>query len=102
MPRLFQIFSQSDYLIQNIHINSHIEWQIVQIQISWSLQKPTDLDLHSCKGRVYPVLAGQGLIKSTIIGNGVSFTSVCKVNSAIRVNIEFVILGISFIFFVLC
>ena len=40
------IFSQSDYLIQIIDINSHTLWQIVQIQISWFLQKPTDLDLH--------------------------------------------------------
>ena len=27
-------------------INSHTEWQTVQIQISWLLMKPTDLDLH--------------------------------------------------------
>ena len=46
MPRLFLIFSQSDYLIQIGDINSHTEWQTVQIQISWFLQKPTDLDLH--------------------------------------------------------
>ena len=26
--------------------NSHTEWQTVQIQISWLLQKPTDLELH--------------------------------------------------------
>ena len=39
------IFSQSDYLIQIIDINSHTERQTVQIQISWLLQKPTDLDL---------------------------------------------------------
>ena len=26
--------------------NSHSEWQTVQIQFSWLLQKPTDLDLH--------------------------------------------------------
>ena len=26
--------------------NSNTEWQTVQIQISWLLQKPTDLDLH--------------------------------------------------------
>ena len=42
----FQIFSQSDYLIQIVNINSHSDWQTVQIQISWLLQKPTDLDLH--------------------------------------------------------
>ena len=40
------IFSQSDYLIQVVVTNSNIEWQTVQIQISWLLQKPTDLDLH--------------------------------------------------------
>ena len=30
----------------DFEINSCIEWQTVQIQISWLLQKPTDLDLH--------------------------------------------------------
>ena len=40
------IFSQSDYLMQIVAINSHTKWQTVQIQISWLLQKPTDLDLH--------------------------------------------------------
>ena len=39
-------FTQSGYLIQIVDINSHSEWQTVQIQISWLLQKPTDLDLH--------------------------------------------------------
>ena len=39
-------FSQSGYLIQIVDINSHSEWQTVQIQISWLLQKPTDLYLH--------------------------------------------------------
>ena len=48
MPHPLQIFSLSDYLIQFVDINSHKEWQTVQIQISWLLrsQKPTDLDLH--------------------------------------------------------
>ena len=46
MPCPFQIFSQSDCLIQIIDINSHTEWQTVQIPISWLLLKPTDLDLH--------------------------------------------------------
>ena len=46
MPHPLPFFSQSDYLIQFIDRNSHIEWQTVQIQISWLLQKPTDLDLH--------------------------------------------------------
>ena len=40
------IFRQSDYLIQIVAINSHTYWQTVPIQISWLLQKPTDLDLH--------------------------------------------------------
>ena len=46
MPRPLLIFSQSDYLIQVVDTNSNTEWQTVQIQISWLLQKPTDLDLH--------------------------------------------------------
>ena len=46
MPRPLLIVSQSDYLIQTVNIKSHTEWQTVQIQISWLLQKPTDLDLH--------------------------------------------------------
>ena len=29
----------------------HIQWQTVQIQISWLLQKPTDLDLHCLQRR---------------------------------------------------
>ena len=46
MPCPLLIFSQSDYLIYIVHINSDTQWQTVQIQISWLLQKPTDLDLH--------------------------------------------------------
>ena len=46
MPCLLLIFSPSDFLIQVIDRNSHSLWQIVQIQISWLLKKPTDLDLH--------------------------------------------------------
>ena len=42
----FQIFSQSDYLIQIVDINLLSDWPTVQIQISWLLQKPTDLELH--------------------------------------------------------
>ena len=33
------------YLIQIVEINSHTYWQTVEIQISWLLQKPADLDL---------------------------------------------------------
>ena len=46
MPRPLMILSQSVYLIHVVDINSEIKWQTVQIQISWLLQKPTDLDLH--------------------------------------------------------
>ena len=61
MPHPFLIVSQSDYLIQIVDIDLHTEWQTVQIQFSWLLQKPTDLGLHSCKVRVYPGSAGLGL-----------------------------------------
>ena len=46
IPRTLLIFSQSDNLIQIVAIKSHTYWQTVQIQISWLLQKPTDLALH--------------------------------------------------------
>ena len=46
IPRLLLIFSQWDYLIQVVNKKSHTQWQTVQIQISWLLKKPTDLDLH--------------------------------------------------------
>ena len=46
MPCPLLVFSQSDYLIQLVHTNSNTWWQTVQIQISWLLQKPTDLDLY--------------------------------------------------------
>ena len=36
----------------------------MQIQISWLLKKPTDLELHCLQSRVYPGSAGQGLIKT--------------------------------------
>ena len=34
------------YLIQAVDTNSYTSSQTVQIQISWLLKKPTDLDLH--------------------------------------------------------
>ena len=46
MPRPLLIVSQSDDFIQIVDTNSNTEWQTVQIQISWFLQKPTDLDLY--------------------------------------------------------
>ena len=39
----------------------------VQIQISWLLKKPTDLDLHCLQNRVYPGSAGQGLIENSSV-----------------------------------
>ena len=61
MPHPLLIFNQSGYLILIIAINLHTWWQTVQIQISWLLQKPTDLNLHCLQNRVYPGSAGQGL-----------------------------------------
>ena len=74
MTHPFQIFSQSDYLIQITDINSHTELQTVQIQISWLLRSQLiwiqiSWLLRSqliwiytvCKGRVYPGSSGQGL-----------------------------------------
>ena len=59
-------FSQPDYLIKVVGIDSHTEWQTVQIQISWLLQKPTDLDLHCLQSRVYPDSAEQGLSEKAV------------------------------------
>ena len=57
MPRPLPIFSQSDYLIQDVDINSHTEWQTVQIQFRSQL-----IWIYTvCKDRVYPGSAGQGL-----------------------------------------
>ena len=61
MPRPLLIFSQSDYLIQDVDINSRNEWQTVQIQISWLLKKPTDLDLHCFIRQGRSCLAREGL-----------------------------------------
>ena len=46
MPHPLLLVSQLDSLTQIVDINSHTEWQTVQIQISWLLQKPTDLVVH--------------------------------------------------------
>ena len=46
LPHSLLIFSQSDSLIHIVEWNSQSEWQTVQIQISWLLQKPTYLALH--------------------------------------------------------
>ena len=41
----------------------------MQIQISWLLKKPTDLDLHCLQNRIYPGSAGQGLKVSKQVEN---------------------------------
>ena len=45
MPHLLLVASQSDSLIQIVDIDSQTKWQTMQIQISWLLLKPADLDL---------------------------------------------------------
>ena len=70
MPHPLLIFSQSGNLIQIVVINLHTWWQTVQIQISWLLKKPTDLDLHCLQNRIYPGSAGQGLSVFTIYEHG--------------------------------
>ena len=56
MPHPLLIVSQSDSLIQIVDINSHTDWQTVQIQRSQLIWIYT-----VCKGRAYPGSAGQGL-----------------------------------------
>ena len=68
MPHPLLNVSQSDSLIQVVHIiYSHTEQQTMQIQISWLLQKPTDLYLHCLQSREYLGSAGQELIKTLTI-----------------------------------
>ena len=69
MPCPLLIFSRLDYLIQVVDTNSPSKWQTTQTQVSWLLQKPTDLDWHC--------LQKQGI-------SGISRT---------RVNIKFCILA---------
>ena len=64
MSRPLQIFNQSDYLIQIDDIDSHTEWQTVQIQISWLLRSQLIWIYTVCKDRVYLSSAGQGLISN--------------------------------------
>ena len=61
MPHPLIIVSQSDCMIQVGGINSHTEWQTVQIQIGWLLQKPTDLDLHCLLRQGMSCSAREGL-----------------------------------------
>ena len=61
MPHPLPILSQSDFLTQVVDTNSNTEWHTVQIQISWLLQKSTDLDLHCLLRQVMPCSAREGL-----------------------------------------
>ena len=64
MPHPFLIFSQSNCLIQIVDINSHTEWQTVQIQISWLLicfRSQLIWIYTVCKCMIYPGSAGLGL-----------------------------------------
>ena len=61
MSHSFLISNQSDYLTWVYDRNSHIYWQTVQIQISWLLQKPTNLDLHCLLRQGMSCSAREGL-----------------------------------------
>ena len=54
------------------------ELQIMQIQISWLLQKPTDLALHCLQRQVYPGSAGQGFIHKALEKN--LYTQIKRLN----------------------
>ena len=60
MPCPLLTVSQSDSLIQIVDINSHTEWQTVQIQISWLPQKPSDLNLQFAKAGYIRVQQNKG------------------------------------------
>ena len=60
MPCLLLMTNQSDSLFQIFDINSHTEWQTVQIQISWLQSRNQLIWIYSVwKGRVYLGSAGQ-------------------------------------------
>ena len=59
MPRPLLIFSQSDYLIQVVDTSLYIQWQTVQILITWLLQQIWVYTF--CKDITCPDSAGPGL-----------------------------------------
>ena len=75
-PRPPPIFSQSDHPTQAVDTNSHSQWQTVQIQTSWLLQKPTNLANNAdpeliqiytiCKCRAHLGPSGQGSIHEVV------------------------------------
>ena len=72
MPCPFLVFSQSNYVIQLVDTNLHSKWQTVQIQISWLLQKPTDLDWRSQLIWIYTVSKDRTYLGSAEPGLSVS------------------------------
>ena len=62
MPCPLLIVSQSDSLIQILYMNSHTEWQTMQIQFRSQLTWVFTV----CKGRIYPGSAGQELINKKV------------------------------------
>ena len=81
MLRPFLIVSQSDYLIQIIDINSHTKWQTVQIQISWLLQKPTDLDLNCLQRQ-----DKSGFSRTRVNNVYLMFSIICNENRGLQVS----------------
>ena len=57
--------------MQVVDTISNTEWQAAQIQISWLLQKPTDLDLH-CLQRQDISGFGRTRIKVSLFSHGVA------------------------------
>ena len=77
MLRPLLILSQSNYLARVVDTNYHTKWQTVQIQISWLLRKPIDLDLHSLQMQA---ISGSSRSRFNFSGGpSVSFTLCCFV-----------------------
>ena len=66
MPRPLTFYSQSDYLIRIVDINSHTKWQTVQIRSVGFFRSQLIWIYTVCKSRVYLGSAGQGLSSSLI------------------------------------
>ena len=69
MPCPLLISSQSDYLIWVFDRNLIFNDKTVQIQISWLLQKPADLDLHCLLRQDMSCSAREGLTCKAIVPN---------------------------------
>ena len=54
-------YCQPNRILEVVNTNSHIEWQTVQIQISWLVKKPTELDLHCLQRQGISESARSGL-----------------------------------------